>query len=104
MKTLELAMVNGGTGLWSNIQISVFVCWSNSKSSNEYALSKDNLDTYFDLLQTVYIKYDSYSHPEAIYNMDKTGVPLEPRNQRWYHSEVKRKYVMVHQAQMPKLL
>lgn len=39
------------------------------------ALSKQN----FHLLKTVYDRYDFYAHPEAIYNMDETGMPLEPR-------------------------
>ena len=41
------------------------------------ALSKKNLESYFELLKSVYDKYDFYCHPEAIY-MDETGVPLEP--------------------------
>ena len=43
------------------------------------SLSKHNLDHYFGLLKTEFDKYDFYAHPEAIYNMDETGVPLEPR-------------------------
>ncbi len=42
------------------------------------ALSKKNLDHYFKLLKKEFDKYDFYAHPEAIYNMDETGVPLEP--------------------------
>lgn len=43
------------------------------------ALSKNNLDHYFGLLKTEFDKYNFHGHPEAIYNMDETGVPLEPR-------------------------
>ena len=43
------------------------------------ALSKKNLDYYFNLLKMEFDKYNFYGHPEAIYNMDETGVPLEPR-------------------------
>lgn len=43
------------------------------------ALSKKNLAHYFKLMKTEFDKYDFYSHPEAIYNMDESGVPLEPR-------------------------
>lgn len=43
------------------------------------ALSKSNLNYYFDLLKTEFDKYDFHAHPESIYNMDETGVPLEPR-------------------------
>jgi len=41
------------------------------------ALTKSNLDHYFSLLKTAFDKYDFYGHPEAIYNMDETGMPLE---------------------------
>ena len=34
---------------------------------------------YFDLLREVYDEYEFNSHPECIYNMDETGIPLEPR-------------------------
>ena len=43
------------------------------------SLSKHNLDHYFGLLKTEFDKYDFHAHPEAIYNMDETGIPLEPR-------------------------
>ena len=38
-------------------------------------LSKKNVESYLELLKSVYDKYDFYGHPE----MDETGVPLEPR-------------------------
>ena len=43
------------------------------------AMSASNIKSYFDLLRNVYIEFDFENHPEAIYNMDETGVPLEPR-------------------------
>ena len=43
------------------------------------AMSEENMKTYFDLLREVYDTFDFENHPEAIYNMDETGVPLEPR-------------------------
>lgn len=43
------------------------------------ALNKENITEYFDLLKSVYDEHNFYGHPEAIYNMDETGVPLEPR-------------------------
>ena len=43
------------------------------------AVTAENMKAYFDLLQEVYDEFDFDSHPEAIYNMDETGVPLEPR-------------------------
>ena len=43
------------------------------------AMSFENMKAYFDLLREVYNEFDFEDHPEAIYNMDETGVPLEPR-------------------------
>ncbi len=43
------------------------------------ALTRSNLDYYFGLLKNEFEKYNFYGHPEAIYNMDETGMPLEPR-------------------------
>ena len=37
------------------------------------------LKNYFDQLRELFDDYDFDNHPEAIYNMDETGVPLEPR-------------------------
>ena len=39
------------------------------------AVNSENVNTYFDLLEEVFDKYDFHSHPEAIYNMDETGMP-----------------------------
>ena len=43
------------------------------------AINAENLSAYYDLLKSVYDEHGFDSHPEAIYNMDETGVPLEPR-------------------------
>ena len=43
------------------------------------ALNKENIDSYFDLLQSVFDQHNFQDHPEAIYNMDETGMPLEPK-------------------------
>ncbi|XP_065904027.1 uncharacterized protein [Dysidea avara] len=43
------------------------------------AVNSENLNEYFDLLQGVFEKNGFADHPEAIYNMDETGMPLEPR-------------------------
>ena len=43
------------------------------------AMSSENMKAYFDLLSDVYDEFDFGNHPESIYNMDETGVPLEPR-------------------------
>ena len=39
----------------------------------------ENINDYFDLLQDVFEKKRFANHPEAIYNMDETGMILEPR-------------------------
>ena len=43
------------------------------------AVNEENMQNYFDQLKDIFDKGDFWNHPEAIYNMDKTGVPLEPR-------------------------
>lgn len=43
------------------------------------AINAENMRSYYDLLKSVYVEHGFDSHPEAIYNMDETGVPLEPR-------------------------
>ena len=43
------------------------------------AVNEGNINHYFDLLQEVFDEHNFLSHPEAIYNMDETGMPLEPR-------------------------
>ena len=34
---------------------------------------------YFNLLKEVYDELDFAGHPERIFNMDETGMPLDPR-------------------------
>ena len=43
------------------------------------AMNKDNLKNYFDLLDNVLEENNLKVHPEQIYNMDETGLPLNPR-------------------------
>ena len=43
------------------------------------AITAENMDHYFNLLQEVYDEFEFNKHPESIYNMDETGVPLCPR-------------------------
>ena len=43
------------------------------------AITTENMDHYFNLLKCVYDEYEFRKHPESIYNMDETGVPLCPR-------------------------
>ena len=42
------------------------------------AVNPENLNNYFDQLKKIYDEFNFEDHPEAIYNMDETGVPLEP--------------------------
>ena len=43
------------------------------------AMNEDNLKNYFDLLDSVLTEHNLKVHPEQIYNMDETGLPLNPR-------------------------
>jgi len=43
------------------------------------AVNEENVNHYFNLLQEIFELSNFAAHPEAIYNMDKTGMPLEPR-------------------------
>jgi len=43
------------------------------------AMNTENINMYFDLLRNVYDEFEFDKYPETIYNMDETGVPLEPR-------------------------
>ena len=42
------------------------------------AVNSESINHYFDLLEKVFLEYGFNEHPEAIYNMDETGMPLEP--------------------------
>ena len=42
------------------------------------AIDEENMKKYFDLLEEVYNDLDFKDHPERIYNMDETGMPLDP--------------------------
>ena len=41
------------------------------------AINEENMNKYFDLLEEVYNELDFKDHPERIYNMDETGMPLD---------------------------
>jgi len=49
-------------------------------SAQMSAVNKDNINHYFDLSQEVFDEHDFSAHPEAIYNMDETGMPLDPKS------------------------
>ena len=42
-------------------------------------VNEKNITAYFDLLKEVYDELELSDHPECIYNMDETGMLLEPR-------------------------
>ena len=43
------------------------------------AINRENLEHYFSLLKQILRENDLLNHPEHIYNMDETGVPLDPK-------------------------
>ena len=43
------------------------------------SINSENMDHYFKLLKDTFDQYDFASHPELIFNMDETGMPLCPR-------------------------
>ena len=43
------------------------------------AVTKENMQNYFSMLRILLEENDLLSHPERIYNMDETGVPLDPK-------------------------
>ena len=55
------------------------------------AINAENLKTYFDQLRCIFVDFDFDNHPEAIYNMDEIGVPLQPRSSRVIAQKEKKK-------------
>lgn len=43
------------------------------------AMTEQNLSSYFDLLRDCMLENDLMNHPERIYNMDESGMPLDPK-------------------------
>ena len=43
------------------------------------AITRENLQQYFKLLDDCMTEYDFANHPERVYNMDESGVPLDPK-------------------------
>ena len=46
------------------------------------AINEQTLGHYYDLLKDVLTTHDLMDHPERIYNMDETGMPLDPPTPR----------------------
>ena len=70
-------------GWWSkylkrNPEISLR-CGDSTAGVRMDAINAENMKVYFDLLRQIYDEHGFESHPESIYNMDETGVLLEPR-------------------------
>ena len=43
------------------------------------AVNAENISAYFSLLKSSFDEHGFEEHPERVYNIDETGVPLEPR-------------------------
>ncbi len=43
------------------------------------AISHENLQDYYDLLKETPDEHDFLIHPERIYNMNESGVPIDPK-------------------------
>ena len=43
------------------------------------AINCENVEQYYDLLKEVLDEFDLENHSEQIYNMDESGIPLDPR-------------------------
>ena len=56
------------------------------------AIKAENITNYFDHLRSLFDGYDFDNHPEAIYNLDKMGVPLEPQPLKVISQKGKRKF------------
>jgi len=54
------------------------------------------MDNYIDMLKTVFDDGDFWNHPEAIYNMDESGMPLEPCPPKLLPERDRRKSVIKH--------
>ena len=57
-----------------------FVASQEQRLIRKNAVNSENLNEYFDLLQEVLQKNNFADHPEAIYNIDETGMQLEPHS------------------------
>ena len=44
------------------------------------AVNKENIAAYFNLLRSIHDEHSFENYPECIYNMDETGVPLDPKS------------------------
>ena len=64
--------------------------------------SENIMKAYFDLLSDVYDEFNFGNHPESIYNMDETEVPLEPHPPKGNSQMGSEKGSLVHlRAEIP---
>ena len=52
--------------------------------AREIGASKENLESYFDLLETTLYDNDLINRPCQIFNTDGTGMPLDPKPLKVY--------------------
>ncbi len=43
------------------------------------AINQESMKSYFDLLKSVFDEFNFHEHPAQVYNMDETGIPLDPK-------------------------
>ena len=67
------------------------------------AVDEKNIMAYFNLLKEVYDDLELSDHPECIYNMDKTGKPLEPCPAKIVAKKGAKKSDIVHPVRKLKL-
>lgn len=55
------------------------------------AVNKETIDSYFRLLKEIYDEFEFSKHPEQLFNMDETGMPLNPRPPKVVAPKVRKK-------------
>ena len=43
------------------------------------AINYDTINQYFDLLENTLTEHNLLQHPSQIYNVDESGIPLDPK-------------------------
>ena len=66
------------------------------------AVNEENMRNYFNLLKEVYDELDFAGHPERIFNMDETGMPLGPQPPKVVGTKVSKKFLIVALGRSPK--
>jgi len=63
-------------------------------------VNPENLSNYFDALRSIFDEFDFDDHPEAIYNMDETEVPLKLRPPKVIAKRGQKKFSTKHQGKV----